>query len=35
LVNNADGRAHVEHCADVMDGYTLAAEGVWKRDFHG
>lgn len=26
VVNNADGRAHVEHCADVMDGYTLAAE---------
>lgn len=26
VVNNADGRTHVEHCADVMDGYTLAAE---------
>ncbi|OXC79338.1 DUF72 domain-containing protein [Caballeronia sordidicola] len=26
VVNNDDGRAHVEHCADVMDGFTLAAE---------
>jgi uncharacterized protein YecE (DUF72 family) len=26
VVNNDDGRAHVEHCADVMEGFTLAAE---------
>ncbi len=26
VVNNEDGRAHVEHCADVMEGFTLAAE---------
>jgi uncharacterized protein YecE (DUF72 family) len=26
VVNNDDGRAHVEHCADVMEGYVLAAE---------
>lgn len=26
VVNNDDGRAHVEHCTDVMDGFTLAAE---------
>jgi len=26
VVNNEDGRAHVEHCADVMEGYMLAAE---------
>jgi uncharacterized protein YecE (DUF72 family) len=26
IVNNSDGRAHVEHCADVMEGFTLAAE---------
>jgi uncharacterized protein YecE (DUF72 family) len=26
MVNNDDGRAHVEHCADVMEGFTLAAE---------
>lgn len=26
VVNSSDGRAHVEHCADVMDGFTLAAE---------
>jgi uncharacterized protein YecE (DUF72 family) len=26
VVNNEDGRAHVEHCADVMDGFTLAVE---------
>ena len=24
VVNNEDGRAHVEHCADVMEGFTLA-----------
>lgn len=26
VVNNSEGRAHVEHCADVMEGFTLAAE---------
>lgn len=26
VVNNEEGRAHVEHCADVMEGFTLAAE---------
>jgi uncharacterized protein YecE (DUF72 family) len=26
VVNNEDGRAHVEHCADVMEGFTIAAE---------
>lgn len=26
IVNNSDGRARVEHCADVMEGFTLAAE---------
>ncbi|HIH2751414.1 TPA: DUF72 domain-containing protein [Burkholderia lata] len=26
VVNNDDGRAHVEHCADVMEGFTLAVE---------
>jgi uncharacterized protein YecE (DUF72 family) len=26
VVNNDDGRAHVEHCADVMEGFTLATE---------
>lgn len=26
VVNNDDGRAHVEHCADVMEGLTLATE---------
>jgi uncharacterized protein YecE (DUF72 family) len=26
VVNNDDGRAHVEHCADVMEGFTLASE---------
>ena len=26
MVNNAEGRKHVEHCADVMDGYTVAVE---------
>lgn len=26
VINNDDGRAHVEHCADVMEGFTLAAE---------
>lgn len=26
VLNNDDGRAHVEHCADVMEGFTLAAE---------
>ncbi|SAL50342.1 hypothetical protein AWB64_05321 [Caballeronia sordidicola] len=26
VVNNDDGRAHVEHCADVLEGFTLAAE---------
>lgn len=26
VVNNDDGRAHVEHCADMMEGFTLAAE---------
>jgi uncharacterized protein YecE (DUF72 family) len=26
VVNNEDGRAHVEHCADVMEGFTLAVE---------
>ncbi|MDR5799011.1 MULTISPECIES: DUF72 domain-containing protein [Caballeronia] len=26
VVNNADGRAHVEHCADVMADYVVATE---------
>jgi len=26
VVNNPDGRAHVEHCADQMEGFTVAAE---------
>jgi len=26
LVNNTEGRKHVEHCADVMDGYIVAVE---------
>jgi len=26
IINNADGRSHVEHCADVMEGFALAAE---------
>jgi len=26
MINNTEGRKHVEHCADVMDGYTLAVE---------
>ena len=26
VINNPDGRAHVEHCADVMEGYAVAAE---------
>jgi uncharacterized protein YecE (DUF72 family) len=26
VVNNEDGRAHVEHCAEVMKGFTVAAE---------
>jgi uncharacterized protein YecE (DUF72 family) len=25
VVNNDDGRAHVEHCADVMEGFTNRA----------
>jgi uncharacterized protein YecE (DUF72 family) len=26
MINNAKGRKHVEHCADVMEGYTVAVE---------
>lgn len=26
VVNSDEGRAHVEHCADVMEGFTVAAE---------
>jgi uncharacterized protein YecE (DUF72 family) len=26
LVSNPDGRAHVDHCADQMEGFTVAAE---------
>jgi uncharacterized protein YecE (DUF72 family) len=26
VVNNPDGRAHVDHCADQMEGFTVAAE---------
>lgn len=26
VINSTEGRAHVEHCADIMDGFTLAAE---------
>ncbi|MEX3640207.1 DUF72 domain-containing protein [Paraburkholderia sp. BR14320] len=35
VTNNADGRAHVEHCADVMEGFTLAAEFRHKSWFSG
>ena len=26
MVNDSEGRAYVEHCADVMEGFTFAAE---------
>ena len=26
MINNPEGRKHVEHCADVMEGYTVAVE---------
>ncbi|CAN7492369.1 DUF72 domain-containing protein [Caballeronia sp. LjRoot34] len=33
IVNNKEGRAHVEHCADVMEGHTVAAESRHKSWF--